>query len=191
MNFVNLISGNMSASEIVFFITDILLIVAAVAILIWVLVKMSKSKKSMSKKLDKNVEKIDGDTYVFKTTIKTTKDGQTNEEEVTFPDNNVEHFSNQISQITNQPEELSAEALKTEVGDEDRPKVAVKQEVSNFVTTDNKTNVEKLQQDAKLNRGNTFESSANFFDKLKQVAEDDGKTKTAKSPKSTKTTSKK
>ncbi len=146
------------------FVFDAVLILGAIGLFVWYLVKSSKNKYPEVKS-DDGIEKINDDTYVIA--------AEMIEEpvEVVNNDNAVEHFANQISGINeavNNEHSSTAVVVTHEV---ERPvkKVPKKDEIKNYVMIDGvkkeKTEDERI---ASQNRGtDAFKNSSNFLNIIK------------------------
>lgn len=178
MNIFNFLGAN--ALMIGFFVFDIILILCAIGISIWFYVKyLKQNKNKIQQEQNKNIEKIDDDTYIIETNEDFDEE-QTDavQEQKT---NRVEHFASQIAEI-NEPstEELKAKTVvKNKEVEMPKKKTVKKEEIENFVVVDgvkkNKTNAEKTKS---VNHGaNAFKNSTNFLDNIKneQVQTDKNK----------------
>lgn len=156
---------------IAFFVIDVILVLGAVGILIWVLIKMSKTKKQNSN--TNGFDKIDESTYIM-------KNSASKNEEIDYknlPVSQVERFSNQIEKLSEEQNEVIAASVKKEIN-ESAPQPRVLQEGADFTATKNEV---KANQTTATNT--TMATSEEFLDKLKQITNEDAPKKSGKKSK--------
>lgn len=185
MNILNTLLAN-KAIMIVCYVFDAVLIVGAIALFIWY---YSKSAKAQTKEtaiqtdmFDQVAEKIDDETYVLK---EETAPVYEEPQKPSGPrDNLVEHFSNQITQIS----EEQANTLKSNTvivnHQVERAPERRRETISNFVGSSvNKTR--EVSPKETHNVGvNAFQDSTNFLNTIKVATETPTK-KAATKPAST------
>lgn len=194
MNILNLLSAS-QAITIICYVVDIILILGAIALFVWYYVKSAKAQtrtpEQEKEQLEKTAEKIDDDTYVLKETpVVEPQQPQKQEPK----DNLVEHFSNQISEISG--EQSNALKSKTVIVnhkvEKSAPKTTVKKEDVSGVVVVGGVNKAKADPKKAQNVGvNAYKDSTNFFNTIKDATVEPAKAaKTTSASKTTSTTKK-
>lgn len=157
-----------SALLIVCYVVDILLVLAAIGLFVWYYVKTNKQKTPKQLPVDEKAEKINDDTYVI-----AAEPVEAEPVEPVKPDNAVEHFVNQITNINdavNSEYSESAVVVKHEVEPAVK-KIPKKDEIQNYVMVGG-VKKEKTEEEilATHNRGsNAFQNSSDFLTRLKEA----------------------
>lgn len=158
VNFNNLLLVS-KGFVITFFVLDIVLLLGAIAILVYVLVKMTKRGKTSTKGFDK----VDDETYVIKGTGK--KEPQS---DAANHISTVEHFSNQMERLNEEKNVEVAGTVKKNIDETSPAERAVMQESKSITATPNEAKSTRPNTN-----GTTMVNSNEFFDKLKTVSEDE------------------
>lgn len=196
MNILNLLSAG-QAITIICYVIDAILILGAVGLFVWYYVKsakaQAKSPEQQKEQLEQTAEKIDDDTYILKETPVVVETQQPQKQEP--KDNLVEHFSNQITEISGEQSYAlkSTAVIVNHRVEKAAPKTNVKKEDSASVVVVGGVNKAKADPKTAQNVGvNAYKNSTNFFNTIKDATTESSKK--AAAPKKTtakKTTSKK
>lgn len=151
------------AFVITFFVVDILLLLGAIGILVYVLVKMSKKSSSSTK----GFRKIDDDTYVVNSGRANKNQPQS---DVANHISTVEHFSNQMERLNEEKNEEVAGTVRKNLDETSPLERSVKQESKSITATLNEAKGTRPNTN-----GTTIVNSNEFFDRLKTASENEQK----------------
>lgn len=144
-------------------VADCILFVAAIGLLVWYFTK--NRNKVKTKRVDKQISKLDDETYI----IENPQEEETTQ--VFEEDNNVVHFVNQIADVNKERnEEHSANAIVVN-HEVEAPvkKIVSKDEIENFVMLGGEKKTKTEEEIATtVNRGtDAFKNATNFLNTIK------------------------
>ncbi len=163
-SFHTLLSQSVDMLTFSFIVVDVILIVAAVAFLIWLYIKTSQFKfKRKNYRVDNSIKKIDDETYIIPAEMINHK----KKVEPHSKDNVREHLLNPITHI--KESENSQQMLLDEQNEKDKIVVFKKEDIGNSIVIDGKN---KTSPKISVNRGvSAYQNSTKFIDMVKSETE--------------------